>query len=82
MTATIEPKFKVGDRVLHKRSCKIYTVLDSKHHKAIATHAIKVHTDGTTSTSPTTIAEHWTYKLDDGRSWRYGESLLESIAYW
>lgn len=73
----IEPKFQVGDRVLHKRSGKIYTILDCKHNKAAVTHAIKVYANGTTATSPTTIAEHWTYKLDDGRSWRYGESLLE-----
>ena len=77
MTATIEPKFKEGDRVLHRRSGKVYTVLDRVHNKAVATHAIKVYENGTTSTSPTTIAEHWTYRLNDGRSWRYGESLLE-----
>ncbi|MBN3993856.1 MAG: hypothetical protein HWQ36_26080 [Nostoc sp. NMS2] len=75
----IEPKFQVGDRVLHKRSGKTYTVLDRVYNKAVATHAIKVYTNGTTSTSPTTIAEHWTYKLDDGHSWRYAESLLEYI---
>jgi hypothetical protein len=79
MAALIEPKFQIGSCVLHKRSGKIYTVLDRKHNKAIATHAIKVYTDGTTSTSPTTIAEHWTYKLDDGRSWRYAENLLEFV---
>jgi hypothetical protein len=52
----MQPKFSVGDRVLHKRSGKIYTVLDRKHNKAIATHVIKVYTDGKTAVSPTTIA--------------------------
>ena len=78
MTATVEPKFNVGSRVLYRRSGKIYTVLDYKHNKAVATHAIKVYENGITSASPTTIAEHWTYKLDDGKSWRYAESLLEN----
>lgn len=77
MTITIEPKFEVGDRVLHKRSGKVYTVLDRVHNKAVATYAIKVYENGTTSTSLTTIAERWTYRLNDGKSWRYGESLLE-----
>ena len=77
MTPTIKPKFQVGDTVVHKRSGKIYTVLDRIYNKAVATYAIKVYTNGKTSTSPTTIAEHWTYKLDDGRSWRFAESLLE-----
>lgn len=77
MTATIKPKFQVGDRVLHKRSGNVYTVLDRVHNKAEVAHQMKVYSDGTTSTSPTTIAEHWTYKLDDGKSWRYAENLLE-----
>jgi hypothetical protein len=79
MTTKIEPKFQVGDTVIHKRSGKGYTVIDCKHNKPVATHAIKVHTNGKTSIEPTTIAEHWTYKLDDGHSWRHGESLLESV---
>lgn len=73
----VKPKFQVGDRVLHKRTGKIYTISDRVHNKPVATHAIKVHADGTTSTSPTTIAEHWTYKLDNGKSWQYAENLLE-----
>lgn len=72
-----DPKFQPGDRVRHERSGKIYTILDCKFHEAIATHAIKVYADGTTAVSPTTIAAHWIYKLDDGHSWRYAESLLE-----
>lgn len=75
----IKPKFQVGDRVLDKRSGKIYTILDCKFHEAIATHAIKVYADGTTAVSPTTIAAHWIYKLDDGHSWRYAENLLELV---
>lgn len=76
----IEPKFQVGDRVRNKRSGEIYTILDRKHNQAAATHTIKVYADATTSTSPTTIAEHWTYKLDDKSSWRYTESLLELVS--
>lgn len=75
-----KPKFQVGDRVLHKRSGKIYTVLDRVHNKAVATYEIKTYKNGGTSISPTTIAEHWTYKLDDGRSWRYAENLLEHLS--
>ncbi len=47
-TAMIDPKFQVGERVLHKRSGKIYTVLDRVHNKAEPAYQTKVYTDGTT----------------------------------
>ncbi|MHC5939273.1 hypothetical protein [Nostoc sp.] len=77
MTAAIEPKFKVGDRILHKCSGKIYIVLDRIHNEAEVAYQMKVYTDGKSTIEPTTIAEHWTYKLDDGKSWWYVENLLE-----
>lgn len=79
MTELIKPKYKEGDRVRHKRSGKIYSVVDCHFFQPIATHAFKVKKDGMIEVSPTTIAAHWQYKLDDSKSWRHAESLLELI---
>jgi hypothetical protein len=72
-----KPKFRVGDLVKSRRGN--FHIVDCKHNPAVATLAIKVYTGGGTSTNPTTITEHWTYKLDDGKSWRYSEGVLESL---
>jgi hypothetical protein len=72
------PRFKVGDAVLHRRSGKIFKVVDCVHNKPTATVAIKTRTDGSIDVSPTTISEHFSYKLNDGRYWRFTEEILES----
>lgn len=75
----LQPKFKVGDKVLHTRTGRILTVLDCKHNPAIVTYAIKVRTNGACDASPTTMSEYWSYKLSDGKHWRYAEEVLEHV---
>lgn len=72
-------KFKVGDKVCHKRTGRILTVIDCKYNPAVVTCAIRVRIDGSIDTSPTTICEYWSYKLNDGKYWRYWEELLEHV---
>ena len=71
-------KFRVGDKVLKKRTGKVHTVLDSVYSPPSVAHTIKVYANGETKIEPTTIAAHYSYKIDDGKSWRHTEPTLES----
>lgn len=78
MSNQIRPKFRVGDKVLKKRNGKVHTILDCVYFEPVATHAIRVTSDGKTATEPTTISAHYQYKIDDEKSWRHAENTLES----
>lgn len=75
----LQAKFKIGDKVVHKRTGRTLTVLDCKHNPPRLTLAVKVRTNGALDASPTTISEYWSYKLSDGKAYRYVEELLEHV---
>ena len=70
----LKPKLRIGDKVKTHRG--IFRIIEMKKQEAIATHAIKIRPDGSILVSPTTISEHWTYRLDDGHIWRFAEDIL------
>jgi hypothetical protein len=74
----LRAKFRVGDKVLKKRTSKVHTILDSVYSPPVSTHVITVYVDGRRKTELTTISAYYSYKIDDGKSWRYTERTLES----
>lgn len=73
----MQPKFKVGDRVVHRRTGRVLTVLDVRHQIPVVTPAIVVLEDGSSKIEMKAINEYYSYKLNDGHCWRYQECLLE-----
>lgn len=71
------PKFQIGQQVLHPRSGRILTVRMRKYNRATKTHAIMVRPNGASYVKLVTLPEYWSYKLSDGKAYWYQEEVLE-----
>lgn len=72
------PKFEIGQHVIHSRTGRRLQVLQRRYNKPITTIAFVTREDGTIDRKLVTLSDCWAYKLSDGKAIYYWENTLES----
>jgi hypothetical protein len=72
------PKFEIGEEVLHPRTGRVLRVLRRRFNRAVKTQAIMVRPNGASYVKVVTLPDFWSYRLSDDKYW-YWEEVLAPV---